>query len=166
MSFKIPEKVSLVIKSGESQKDFANRIFIEAARLGGLPLLQQSYFANFMIASGQHLFVGKDEKLRLKWSNDPSPKDKNPLITDIEWKSKVGKWHTHILGDFNKAELINLQTLYVISGGVLGSFVEVTPTEIITINLNVVYDPSLITSDISPQTDLEYVKQAMKPKLD
>jgi hypothetical protein len=166
MPFKIPERVMLIVKIGESQKEFASRIFFEAAKLAGLPLLQQSFFADYMIASGEHLFVGNDDKLRLKWERDPSPKDKSPLVTDKEWQAKYGKWHTHILGDVNKVELANLQLFYILNGGILGSRVDVSPTEIITLNLNIVYDPTLITSDTPPQTDLEYVKLAMKRQLD
>jgi hypothetical protein len=166
MPFKIPNKVTLIVKRGESQKDFGIRIFIEAARLAGLPLLQQAYFADYMIASGEHLFVGQGEKLQFKWQHDPSPKDKNHLVTDKEWQAKYGKWHTHILGDVNKTELANLQMFYLLNGGTLGSLIDVSLTEIITVDLNIVYDPNLITSDIPPQTDLEYVKQAMKRQLD
>jgi hypothetical protein len=166
MPLNIPNKVSLIVKRGESQKDFASRIFIEAARLAGLPLLQQAYFADYMIASGEHLFVGQDDKLRFKWRLDPSPNDKYPLVKDNEWQAKYGNWHTHILGDVNKTELANLQMSYLLSGGTLGSLIDVSPTEIITVDLKIVYDPMLITSDVPPQTDLEYVKLAMKRQLD
>lgn len=126
MQNEIPEKVSLVVRGGESQADFARHIFMEAARLAGLPLSEQVSFADDMIKSGEHLFVGKDEKPRLRWQSDPTPKDKDPLISDAEWKKKYGTRHTHILGDFNKQEMKRRQSYYVLGGGVLGSRVEVS----------------------------------------
>jgi hypothetical protein len=66
MLYDIPEKVSLVVRKDESQANFARRIFIEAARLAGMPLSEQMSFAEYMIQSGGHLLKGKDSIPRLQ----------------------------------------------------------------------------------------------------
>lgn len=42
---------------------------------------------------------------------------------------------------------------------------ELPDVEEITVDLNIVYDPDLITAFVPPQTKLEYIQQALKPKL-
>lgn len=158
MQNEIPEKVKLVVRNGESQADFARRLFMEAARVAGMPLLEQVSFADYMIKSGEHLFVGKDEKPRLKWLEDPSPKDNNPLVSDKEWKAKHGQWHTHVLGDFNKEELKRRQVYYVLGGGVLGSMLETAAGDTIIVDLNIVYDKNQYT--------VEKAQQILQPLID
>ncbi len=165
MQNEIPDEVSLDVRNGESQADFARRLFIEAARTAGLPLLDQASFADDMIKSGAHLVAGKDEKPRLKWANDPSPKDNDPLVSDAEWRAKYGKRHTHTLTDFNHEDLRLRQIYYTMNGGVLGSQIDLRDVEEITVDLNVIYDTSLITDNVAPQTKLEYIQQNFQPKL-
>lgn len=143
MPYEIPETVRLKIKVGESQLDYARRIFMEAARLAGMPLLEQGYFANDMIENGNQLFKKseKDNTPRLHWFEDPSPKDNDQLVTDLEWKKKQGKWHTHVLGNYPTEELKRRQFYYQLYGGVLGSLQEIPDnTDTIIVDLNIVYD--------------------------
>lgn len=127
---------------------------MEAARVAGMPLLEQISFADYMINSGEHLFVGKDGKLRFKWTVDPSLKDKDPLISDEEWKAKYGKWHTHILGNFNKQELTRRQIYYVLGGGILGSGFEASKSDIIIVPLNITFE----SPHFNETTAAEYIK--------
>lgn len=148
MPYEIPETVTLKIKVGESQLSFARRIFMEAARLAGMPLLEQGYFATDMIENGNQIFIKseKDNTPRLHWFEDPSPKDNDQLVTNLEWKKKQGKWHTHVLGNYPKQELTRRQFYYQLYGGVLGSLKEISPdTDIIIIEVNIVYDETQYT---------------------
>lgn len=162
MQNEIPKKVSLVVKNGESQADFARRLFMEAARLAGMPLLEQVSFAEYMINSGEHLFIGKDEKLRLKWEKDPSPKDNDPLVSDQEWKARYGKSHTHILGAFNKQELSRRQVYYMLGGGVLGSGIEASKSDIIIVQLNITFESPHFTET----TAADYLKAQIQDAID
>lgn len=105
MEYEIPERVSLTVRNGESQADFTRRILMEAARLAGMPLLEQTAYADEMMKSGGHLFNGKDNRPRLQWVEDPSPQDGDPLISDQEWKKKYGQIHTHRLREFDREDL-------------------------------------------------------------
>lgn len=164
MEYEIPDKVSLVVRNGESQPDFIRRVFVEAARLAGMPLLEQTAYADYMMSIGGHLFASKDGKSRLNWINDPSPKDNDSLVSDEEWKGKYGKSHTHTLDDPSLAELTTRRLYYTMNGGVPGSLKELPDVEEITVDLNIVYDPELITANVAPQTKLEYIQQNLKPK--
>jgi hypothetical protein len=52
------------------------------------------------------------------------------------------------------------------SGGELGSMKDLPNIEKITADLNIVYDPDLITANITPQTKLDYITERLKPKLE
>lgn len=162
MQNEIPNEVKLVVRNGESQADFARRLFMEAARVAGMPLLEQVSFAEYMIKSGEHLFVGKDEKPRLKWREDPSPKDNNPLVSDKEWKAKYGQWHTHTLGDFNKQELKRRQVYYALGGGILGSGLEAFKNDIIIVPLNITFE----SPHFDETTAAEYLKSQVQDAID
>jgi hypothetical protein len=163
MPNEIPDKVSLEVRRGESQVDFARRLFVEAARLAGLPLQEQVLFALSMIQSGEQLFVGKDQKLRLQWAKDPSPKDKDPLVSDKEWKEKQGKWHTHILFDSNKQELKRRQVYYVLEGGVLGSMKDIpSDSDVIIVDLNLIYQQDKYNATTAQADFGKYVTDAVQ----
>ncbi len=87
-------------------------------------------------------------------------------MSDEEWRKKAGQLHTHQLNEFNKQELTTRQLYYVMNGGELGSMKDLPNIEKVTVDLNIVYDPDLITANIAPQTKLDYITERLKPKLE
>lgn len=126
---------------------------MEAARLSGLPLSEQVEFASFIILQGSS-FIWRDA--------DPTPKD-NKIIKNNELRQDQGI--NYWLSDFEKDELTQRQIYYQLNGGVLGSIREAFYNETIVVDLNIVYDPNLITYNTPQQTKLEYIQENLKPKL-
>lgn len=127
---------------------------MEAARLAGLPLLEQADYAMFILRlpinskeADKLLDVRLQEKppeFRILWNvKDPSPKDKTLEIQDWEFKKRRGKNFTIVLIDSEKEELKRRQTYYVLNGGVLGSQKEIPrETDTIIVDLNFVFEKS------------------------
>ena len=110
---------------------------MQAALKAGLPLLESISYALFLLP----LSVD-DKTYRTGWAkskDDPTPKD-SPIVKDNEFETRRGKDTTYYLTDNEKQELEIRQIHYVLSGGVLGSMIEVTDQDVIIIDLNIVFD--------------------------
>lgn len=154
MQYEIPSRVSLVIGLNDTQMGFVRKAFIEAARLAGLPLLEQMDYADFIlrlpinqIEREKLLDKRNQEKstgFRLLWKGkDPTPRDGTIEIQDWEFNRQRGKWFGFSLNDVEKEELKRRQTYYVLNGGLLGSMQEIPrDTTKIVVDLNFVYEKS------------------------
>jgi hypothetical protein len=153
--YEIPEKVTLKIINNEEAQAFLRRCLMEAARLAGLPLLEQTSFADYFISLGSTI-IWKEK--------DPTPND-SIVIKNDEIKNRHDSDFNYWLSDFQVDELKQRQIYYQLNGGVLGSNLEIVSSETIVVDLNIVYDPNLITYNNPQQTKLEYIQQNLKPKL-
>ena len=102
MPYEIPNSVSLVIGSNDTQLGFVRKALIQAAREAGLPLLEQVDFAISILRlpinpgeAAKLLDISKQEgkpSFRLIWNGkDPSPKDHTIEIQDWEFNKRRGK---------------------------------------------------------------------------
>jgi hypothetical protein len=152
MLYEIPSVVTLVVNQNDTQTGFINRIYKEAARIAGLPLREQIDFAGFMLKLPlsqeelDKLFdIKKEDKLnhyRIVWNKDPTPKDKTAEIQDYEFNKLRGRWFSITLNSNIKNELAGRQVYYVLGGRVLGSMTERAKDDVITVDLNIVYEKS------------------------
>lgn len=151
----VPEVVTLTIRVDEVAQGLFIRLLMEAAKQSGLPLSDQFKFAIAMIFSGW----------RLAWDGkDQSPAD-DLTIKNYEVTARKNQGFNMKLSDHFIDELKQRQLYYQLNGGILGSNREVSYDETIVIDLNIVYDPSLITDNLPEQDKLEYIKQNLTPKL-
>ncbi len=149
MQYDVPEKVKLRIILNEDAQAFLRRCLMEAAKLAGLPLLEQASFADYYISLGSTIHW-KDE--------DPTPND-NIVIKNNEIKSRHGSEFNYWLTDEYKDELRRRQAYYVLNGGLLGSMKEVSVNDAIVIDLNIVYEKNQYSETrakeiIQPQLDI------------
>lgn len=149
MQYEIPNKVSLVIGLNDTQLAFVRKALMEAARIAGLPLLEQVDYANFSLRlpinqkeAEKRLDVRMQEKppeFRLLWKGkDPSPKDGTTEIQDWEFNRRRGKLFNFNLNEVEREELKRRQIYYQLNGGVLGSMRE-TAGDTVIVDLNLVY---------------------------
>lgn len=174
MQNEVPNSVTLVVGSNDTQLGFFRRILMEAAFKAGLPLLERVDFANFILRlpvnsneAEKLLDVRMQERppnFRMLWSGkDPSPKDKTLEIQDSEFNKQRGKDFTIVLNDFEKEELKRRRIYYQLSGGVLGSGKEVPlDSEVIIIDLNLIYQEELFSLTEARNTFGGYVSDAIK----
>jgi hypothetical protein len=70
---KIPSNVTIFIRADESVSNYTKRALSEAARVTGLPLLEQKLFADALLAK----YPGTSNR---SWTNDPTPSDKDSTV--------------------------------------------------------------------------------------
>ena len=151
MPYEIPNSVSLVIGSNDTQLGFVRKALIQAAREAGLPLLEQVDFAISILRlpinpgeAAKLLDISKQEgkpSFRLIWNGkDPSPKDHTIEIQDWEFNKRRGKNFGYTLSSIEKEELKRRQIHYQLDGGTLGSNIEAPANDTIIIDLNLIYE--------------------------
>lgn len=174
MLYEVPDIVSLQVGVNDTQLGFFFKLLMKAAKESGLPLSEQIDFANSILKLPRDpeerikLFdkTKQDEPsdYRLMWAiSDPTPVDGTRTIQDTEFKGGANLSYT--LTPAEKADLHTRQLYYQMNGGILGTLAELSDFGKITVDLNIVYDPELITVNEPPQTKLEYVEARVKPKL-
>lgn len=120
MQYYIPNKVSFRIGATDTQMAFVRKALMEAARIAGLPLLEQVDYADFILrlplnqkdrdklldVREQAKNKTKTPQFRLLWKGeDPSPDDKTIEIQDWEFNKRRGKAFNFHLNDNEKIEL-------------------------------------------------------------
>jgi hypothetical protein len=174
MEYEIPNRVSLVISLDDTQMGFVRRALIEAARLVGLPLLEQVDYADFILRlpinqKDREKLLDKRQQekppeFRLLWKGkDPSPKDGTIAIQDWEFNKRRGKLFGFNLNDFEKEELKRRQIYYQLNGGSLGSMQEIPRnTEIIIVDLNLIYQKENYDATTAQKAFGKYVDDTVK----
>lgn len=78
----IPSSVSIPFRVNENVADFCRRIFVEAARVVGLPLIEQGLFADALIAQ-------YPDKAKRTWVQDPTPRDGDASIQPSDFNYQL-----------------------------------------------------------------------------
>lgn len=115
MPITIPDKIKLTVAVNESQLQFTRRVLMEAARLIGLPMLEQLRFADFF-----HPLCGEAAaKHRIQWwkASDPSPLDNDLTMHDAEWKTLANKDFTLSIKPEVREELQRRYDYFLARGG-------------------------------------------------
>ncbi len=179
MQYDVPDSVSLPIGINDTQLAFTRRALMEAARIAGLPLLEQVDFADFILrlpinqqdrnklldVREQAKNTERTPQFRLLWNSkkDPSPKDGTFEIQDWEFNKRRGKQFGFSLNDFEKQELKRRQVYYQLNGGVLGSMKEIPRnTDIIVVDLNLIYEKGNYNATTAQNEFGKYVDDAVK----
>lgn len=148
MQYEIPNFVTLMVVPYESAQAFMRRAMMRAAYEAGLPLLEQVYFANYMISLGWVF----------QWKNaDPTPQD-NINIKDAELNARANRAINYRLSETEKEELKKRQTDYTLNGGILGSKLEASNDFQINLSINIVYDENQYTLGQTQDAVAEAVK--------
>ena len=104
---------------------------MELARQSGLPFIEQLDFSNYI-----SIILG----CKFEWkTEDQSPQD-DIVFKDQDTANKVGKDIDYYPSPTEVEELKNRQFQYMLNGGVLGSWTEVSARSTISLDLNIVYD--------------------------
>ncbi len=178
MQYDVPNSVSLPIGINDTQLAFTRRALMEAARIAGLPMLEQVDFADSILRLPYNqqdrdklLDVREQAKnkeqtpqFRLLWNSkkDPSPKDGTFEIQDWEFNKRRGKAFGFKLQDSEKLELTRRQIHYQLNGGKLGSGIEASSSDTIIVDLNLIYQKDKYNAATAQNEFGKYVADAVK----
>lgn len=173
MQYEVPNNVALPIGVNDTQLGFYRKILMEAARLAGLPLLEQADYAMFILRLPinskevekllDRRIQEKPPEFRILWNGkDPSPGDKTLEIQDWEFNKRRGKNFSIALNNFEKEELTRRQIYYQLNGGTLGSMREAAAGDTIIVDLNLIYQKENYNATTAQNEFGKYVDDAVK----